>query len=86
MSEQGTTKDLSSVRKRAWATRRAKYGQLGYGPGAYQGNRGQSWWRVQRALEEISRARCKLQLLLPEKAAHHAITCIDSAVELLEQR
>lgn len=84
MSEQGTTKDLSSVRRRAWETRRAKYGPKGHSGGAYS----QTLARrslVSMARDEISQARRSCQLLLPEKAAHRAIDRLDNADQILER-
>jgi hypothetical protein len=65
---------LSEVRRSAWETRRAKYGKAGHA-GAYA----RTPHNVEAAREEISVARRHLQLLLPDEAAHRAITALDRA-------
>lgn len=82
MSQQVSTNQVSTVRKRAWETRRAKYGPKGHSGGAYS----QTLARrslVSMARDEISQARRSCQLLLPEKAAHRAIDRLDNADQIL---
>jgi hypothetical protein len=67
--------DLSERRRKAWETRRVKYGQRGHA-GSYSRF---SPHNNDGALDEIGVARRHLQLLLPDEAAHKAITALDRA-------
>lgn len=73
--------NLSDARRAAWVTRRALYGPLGHGKPCYQTHKPRSV--IERARDEISVARRNLQMLLPEAAAHKAITALDRADDYL---
>lgn len=78
-------KDLSSIRKRAWQTRRAKYGKSGHS-GSYRTSplrQSEAAFKVELARENISQARRQCQIMLPAEAAHIAITRLDIADDLL---
>lgn len=72
-----------SPRDRAWATRRQKYGALGH-CGSYSRRR-LAVRNADLARDEISVARRHLQLLLPDEAAHKAITALDRADDYLAE-
>lgn len=74
--------DLSEVRRKAWETRRAKYGESGHGRRAYR-TTAAGKATVDAALDELSRARKALRFILHEDKAHEAITHIDLAVDTL---
>ena len=78
--------NISEVRRKAWETRRAKYGANGHsgvdkvykrGPKIADEN-------VQAARDELSSVRRALQVYgLPDVWAHHAIDRIDAADHML---
>lgn len=76
---------MNDARKKAWETRRAKYGPRGHASSYSTGHLRQSEARftVELARQSISQARRQCQILLPDFAAHKAITRLDIADELL---
>lgn len=80
------TTDLSEIRRRAWKTRRAKYGAHGHS-GCYSSAKRSralaATMAAYHARDEISVARRHLQMLLPHGAAHRAITALDRADDYL---
>lgn len=76
--------DLSEVRRRAWQTRRAKYGDGGHRKGAYSRSPAVLPEAVQAARDEISSVRRLVQINgLPDAWAHRAIDRLDVADHLL---
>ena len=78
---------MTEARKKAWATRRAKYGPRGHG-GAYRTSplrQSEAAFKVELARQNISQARRQCQIMLPAKAAHQAITRLDIADDLLAE-
>lgn len=79
--------DLSAVRRRAWETRRAKYGKSGHG-GSYRTSplrQSEAMFKAELARQNISQARRQCQIMLPAQAAHVAITRLDIADDLLTE-
>lgn len=74
--------DLSEVRRRAWETRRQKYGAKGHGRGCYR-TAAAPKATVDAALEQLDVARKACVRMLPDPLAHKAITAIDRAYEAL---
>lgn len=78
------TIDLSEVRRRAWETRRAKYGEGGHSRGAYRRSPAVLPEAIEAARDEISCVRRAVQVHgLPEEWAHRAIDRLDAADHLL---
>jgi hypothetical protein len=76
---------IATARKAAWETRRAKYGPRGHS-GAYRTSplrQSEAAFKVELARENLSQARRQCQMLLPDKAAHLAITRLDVADDIL---
>lgn len=81
--------DLSEVRRRAWETRRAKYGPAGHRGVhlTYKRNHGHAdvtHEDIETARDEISSVRRAIQVHgLPDAWAHRAIDRLDAADHLL---
>lgn len=76
-----------SARAKAWATRRAKYGPRGHS-GTYRTShlrQSETAFKIELARQNISQARRQCQIMLPDRAAHLAITRLDIADGLLAE-
>lgn len=83
-SDQANVK-TERAREKAWETRREKYGPRGHSE-AYRTSplrQSEASFKVELARQNISQARRQCQMLLPDRAAHLAITRLDVADDLL---
>lgn len=73
--------DLSEVRRRAWQTRREKYGDAGHARGAYRRSPEISREAIEEARDELSSIRRGLQVYgLPDEWAHRAIASTEPTI------